>query len=140
LNKIARIVLNKKKFDLSIVLVGQARIKELNMEYRKINRPTDVLSFLYRDCYGQARWKMKVNSKGGKLHRPREFSGEIVLCPLIIRQNAKKYKVAFQNELSRILIHGILHLLGFNHERSKERARKMRAKEEYYLSKIYGKR
>ncbi len=86
------------------------------MEYRKANRPTDVLSLFYGD------------------------SGEIVLCPFVIRQNAKKYKVAFQNELSRILIHGILHLLGFDHEKGKEKAKKMRAKEKYYLSKIYGKR
>ena len=116
LKKIARTVLGKKKFDLSIVLVGQARIKELNMEYRRANRPTDVLSFFYGD------------------------SGEIVLCPSVIKQNAREYKVAFQNELSRILIHGILHLLGFDHEKGKEKAKKMRAKEEYYLSKTYGKR
>jgi len=116
LKKIAIIVLGKNKFDLSIVLVGQARIKELNMEYRRVNKPTDVLSFFYGD------------------------SGEIVLCPFVIRRNAKEYKVVFQNEFSRILIHGILHLLGFDHEKSKEKAKKMREKEEYYLSKIYGKR
>jgi probable rRNA maturation factor len=115
LNKIAKTILGNKKFDLSVALIGQSRIKELNAKYRKLNRPTDVLSFSYGN------------------------SGEVVLCPEIIEKNARKYGVNFEDELSRILIHGILHLFGYDHEKDKD-AGLMRKKEEYYLSKIYGKR
>lgn len=116
LKKVAETVLGKKKFDLSVALVGQARIKELNIRYRKANGPTDVLSFSYGD------------------------SGEIILCLPVVKQNAKKYNVSFESELARILIHGILHLLGYDHEKGEKGAAIMRKKEEYYLSRIYGKR
>lgn len=115
LKRVAKTVLGRKKMGLSIVLVGQARIKELNKEYRRENKATDVLSFFYGD------------------------SGEIVLCPAIINDNARRYKVNFEKELTRILIHGILHLLGYDHKRRGEK-KLMAKKEEYYFSKIYGKR
>ena len=105
LKRVASLVLaqEKKEKKLSLVLVGQKRIKELNRKYRKKNRATDVLSFSYGD------------------------SGEVVLCPGIIRKNAKEYGLPFRKELARILIHGLLHLLGYGHQ-------KIRKKEEYYLS------
>ena len=88
LKKVARIVLkreNKPDMDLSVALVGQARIKELNKHYRGKNKATDVLSFRYDDN-----------------------SGEVVICP----QKTK--------ELPRVLIHGILHILGFTHKKMEE--------------------
>lgn len=90
LKKVAKIVWQGKT-DLSIALVGQKRIRELNKKYRGKDKATDVLSFSY---------------------------GEIVIC---------LDKVA-KGELARVLIHGILHLLGFGHDKSKE---------DYYLSKIF---
>ena len=89
LKKVAKIVLGGKS-DLSIALVGQTRIRELNKRYRGKNKATDVLAFPY---------------------------GEIVICP------------SETKELNRVLIHGILHLLGFNHKQ-------MKIKEDHYLSKI----
>ena len=107
LKGVADLVLSREKKEkkLSLALVGQERIKELNRKYRGENRATDVLSFPYRD------------------------SGEVVLCPNIIRKNAKEYGLPFEKELARILIHGLLHLLGYGHQ-------KIRKKEEYYLSKF----
>lgn len=107
LKRVASLVLvqEKKEKKLSLALVGQKRIKELNRKYRKKNRATDVLSFSYGD------------------------SGEVVLCPGIIRKNAKEGRLPFKKELARILIHGLLHLLGYGHQ-------KIRKKEEYYLSKL----
>lgn len=100
---------NKGELIVSLGLVGPREIKRLNWKYRKKNRPTDVLSFLYED------------------------SGEIVLCPKIIRQNAKLFKTSFKKELNRILIHGLLHLAGYDHEGSKAEAERMREKESYYF-------
>jgi len=112
--KIAKKVLMKERnsnLNLSIALVGPNIIKGLNKRYRKKNRPTDVLSFTY--------------NKG---------SGEVVICPQVIRENAKKFRTTFKKELDRVLIHGILHLLGYDHEKSAAEAKKMEKKQNYYLS------
>ncbi|MCX6760524.1 MAG: rRNA maturation RNase YbeY [Candidatus Nealsonbacteria bacterium] len=99
-----------EKKDLSIALVVPLRIKELNKRYRKKNRPTDVLSF-----------------------QDKENWGEIIICPVEVKKNTKKFNSNFKKELSRVLIHGVLHLLGYDHEKDKEEE-KMKKKEEYYLN------
>lgn len=112
LRKIAKIVLEgekKRKLELSIAIVGPNKIKELNKKYRKKNRTTDVLSFSY------------------------DNSGEIVICFREIKKNAKKFGFTFKKELAKVLVHGILHLLGEDHEKEAE---KMQKKEDYYLSKL----
>jgi len=118
LKKVAKKVLkskNKKEKDLSIALVGPNRIKELNKKYRKKNQVTDVLAFL-----------------------DRQFGlGEIVICPREVKKNAKRFHSTFKIELVRVLIHGILHLLGENHEKSRKEAKKMEKKQQYYLSKVF---
>lgn len=103
---------NKEELDISIGIVGQKEIEKLNKKYRKKNRPTDVLSFLY------------------------ESSGEIVICPEIVRKNAKIFKADFKKEFNRILIHGLLHLAGYDHEKSETAALKMQKKENYYLTLV----
>jgi probable rRNA maturation factor len=95
LKKIAQKVLAKEKrreLELSVALIGQKRIKELNKKYRKKNRPTDVLSFKFDDF------------------------GEVVICPEEVKKNAKKYRSSFRQELARVLSHGILHILGHHHD------------------------
>ncbi len=113
LKSIAKRVLkgeNREELDISIGIVGEGEIGKLNKKYRKKNRPTDVLSFLY------------------------ESSGEIVICPEIVKNNAKIFKTEFKKELNRILIHGLLHLAGYDHEKSETAALKMQKKENYYLN------
>lgn len=121
LKRVASMVLvqekNSKK--LSLALVGQKKIKELNRKYRKKNRITDVLSFDY-----QAKGK-----EGDKVFFAHGDSGEIVLCLSVIRKNAKEYGLPFKRELARILIHGLLHLSKYGHK-------EIIKKEEYYLSKL----
>jgi len=100
-----------EKKDLSVALVGQKRIKELNKRYRKKDRPTDVLAF-----------------------KDNENLGEIIICLAEVRKNAKKFSSSFKKELARVLIHGVLHLLGYDHEKGGKEEKKMRKKEEYYLN------
>jgi len=95
--------------DLSIALVGQGRIRELNKKYRGKNRVTDVLSF------------------------PGNGLGEIVICLREVKKNAKRFGSTFEKELARVLIHGILHLLGYNHEVSEEKAKEMAEIQKHYL-------
>jgi probable rRNA maturation factor len=117
LEKVAKKILireNKEKLELSIVLVGQARIRKLNKKYRQNYRSTDVLSFSY------------------------DGSGDIVICLGEVKKNAKRYNSTFKKELAKVLIHGILHLLDYDHERSEKAAKEMEEKQEHYLKKIYG--
>ncbi len=117
--KIAGQVLKEEKkqnLELSIVLVSEDEIKNLNNKYRKKNRPTDVLSFNYNDF------------------------AEIVISLDQVRQNARKYKLAFEKELTKVLIHAILHILGYNHESSQKKALEMEEKENYYLNLFYVKK
>jgi len=100
--------------NLSIALVGPGRIRALNKKYRGKNKVTDVLAF--------------PNKEVG--------IGEIVICLRQVKKNAKNSNSTFEKELARVLIHGILHLLGYDHERNEQEAEKMREKENYYLSQI----
>ena len=97
---------------VSIVFTGKIRIKELNRRYRKKDKATDVLSFLY------------------------DQGGEIVICPEKVKENAKKYGLSFKEELVRCLVHGMLHLSGYDHEKSERETKKMEKREFYYLSKV----
>ena len=108
---------------LSIVLVGSVRIKKLNKKYRKKNRVTDVLSF------GEKSKFLFPKTEEKEL-------GEIVICLREVKENAKRFNLPFEKELARVLIHGILHLLGYDHEKTKKEAEKMKEKEEYYLSQM----
>lgn len=112
LENIAEKVLRKedKKLDISIAIIDKEEIKKLNRKYRKKNKPTDVLSFLYDNF------------------------GELVFCPQIMEENAKSHRISFNQELKRVLIHGLLHLTGEDHEKSKMAEERMRAKEDYYLN------
>jgi probable rRNA maturation factor len=120
LKKIAEKVLKeeKKKGDLSVALVCGKRMKSINKKYRGKDKKTDVLSFDYgKDNIGL---------------------GEVIICPEVVKKNAKNYNLDYNKELSRVLIHGILHILGYDHEKSEKEAEKMKEKEEYYLSKYNG--
>jgi rRNA maturation RNase YbeY len=115
LKKVAKIILvgeKKEKANLSIALVGQGRIRALNKKYRGKNRVTDILAF------------------------PGNGLGEVVICLREVKKNAKRLGFSFEVELSGVLIHGILHLLGYNHEKSEIEAEKMKEKEEYYLLRL----
>jgi probable rRNA maturation factor len=119
--KIAQKILDvedKGKADLSIAFVVRERIKELNKKYRNKEKATDVLSFLNK----------KDNFPSLNV------LGEIVICPDVVKENADKFNFPFKEELSRVLIHGVLHILDYDHERSVKEAKTMKEKENYYLS------
>lgn len=124
LKGIAKIVLkgeNTKEAGLSVALVSSERIKKLNKKYRGKDKATDVLSF------GQAKNFPAL---------PKNELGEVVICLRVVKKNAEKYNIAFKKELAQVLIHGILHLLGYGHEKDEREAKKMEKKQKYYLSQI----
>ncbi len=105
-----------KNWDISICLATCAKIRELNKKFRNRDQATDVLSFIGLEVKGS---KAKV--------------GQIVVCPRKVKENAKKFNRSFQEELELVLIHSTLHLLGYEHEKSRNEAEKMKKKEQAYL-------
>lgn len=93
--------------DLRLVVVGRAHSRRLNSKYRRKDRPTDVLSF---------------GSSG-----PGEGLGELVLCGPVIRRQAAQHGLSFHEEMDYLIIHGFLHLLGYDHERSRREEKTMMA-------------
>lgn len=116
----------KPTADLSLVVVGSKKMTSLNYKFRKINQPTDVLAFAEKDI------TLKFPSLDGTF-----YLGEIIICPEVIGAQAKEYGVSVSLELTRIIIHGILHLLGYDHEKSFLIAKKMLQKENEIVTKLF---
>jgi len=114
----------KKELNVSLFLLGPARMRKLNKKYRGKKRVTNVLTFQGGEFFFEKASK--------EIQRTKNW-GEIVICPREVKKSAKRFKTSFQKELARVLIHGILHLFGYDHEKSEDEERKMREKEEHYL-------
>ena len=99
--------------DILYVFCTDAFLLKINQDFLAHNTLTDIITFDY--------------SEG------REISGEIYISLERVKENAAKYDAAFQTELDRVMIHGILHLCGYSDKKALEKAT-MRKKEEAYLS------
>ncbi len=105
--------LKEPHIDVSVHAVGEKRMRTLNRLFRGLDRPTDVLSFPISDTPN----KDDIDA------------GDIFICPTYIEKQAKRFNVPFQEEIDRMLIHGILHLRGYDHV-TKAQAKKMFALQE----------
>lgn len=114
----------KSSADLSIAFVGQGRMRQLNKRYLSRNRTTDVLAF------PEPKLNIKIPSALGN------SLGEVIISLRDVKKNAKRYKVRYKQELVKVIIHGILHLMGYEHEWSEKEAKVMLTKQEYYLGQI----
>lgn len=123
LGKIARKILKSEKktgYAVSVVFVNKHEIKTLNKIYRKKNCPTDILSF-----------GLDI---GPRIYATEKYLGELVICPEKIKENAIRFKNAFRNELKLVFIHGLLHLLGYDHEKGTRKALVMQTKQDRYFA------
>jgi probable rRNA maturation factor len=106
--------LNRGRSELSIKLVDDAEITELNAAWRGQPRPTDVLSFsLLEGDYSDYRG---------------ELLGDVVIAVATAARQARARHRSLEEVVTRLLIHGVLHLLGHDHAQDEE-ARQMRAEE-----------
>jgi probable rRNA maturation factor len=110
--------------ELSLTLTSDESIRTLNRDYRKKDRATDVLSF------------SQLEERGTPSPDPRAITnirgmplGDVVISIDTALAQAREYGVAPAERLRTLLIHGFLHLLGYDHERSPSEARKMFARE-----------
>jgi len=95
----------RKKVTINISVVTKNEMRKLNYKFRHKKSFTDVLSFSRKIAF------MDI--------------GDIVISPAVAKLNANKFKTNYYEELSRLTVHGILHLFGFDHEKSKKEAEKM---------------
>jgi probable rRNA maturation factor len=115
-------LLDEGKTELSVALVGNEEIEKLNEKYRHKPEPTDVLSFPADE------------PPAGRL------LGDVVISLERAEEQAKSGGWTLDEEIDRLLIHGILHLLGYDHERSKREAGVMRAMEKKLFRALCGKK
>jgi rRNA maturation RNase YbeY len=110
--------LRRANDELSLVLVSDRVMHELNRSWRGVDRPTDVLAFAQADGVGGA---------------PDGLLGDVVISIDTARRQAAALGHSLGAESERLLVHGLLHLLGYDHERSAAEARRMRRRERALL-------
>ena len=106
---------NKELGEINYIFCEDNYLLKKNQEYLKHNTLTDIITFDY--------------SQGNKL------SADIFISVERVKENAVIFAVSFEQELKRVIIHGILHLMGYK-DKSEEESKIMRSKEEFYLSKL----
>ena len=118
LSKLSRDVV----YELSVSLVGPEKMKRLNRQYRHKNRPTDVLAF------------SALEGRGPRV--PVQSIGDVVVCLAVAKKQAKDYGSSLAQELRRLTVHGVLHLFGYDHEKSPKEAKRMFALQEKILKQF----
>ena len=102
--------------ELTLVFLDKLSAKKLNWQYRQKDYPTDILSFESADP---------------------ESLGELVFCPEVLETQAKEHKQSFDQELGLMLVHGVLHLLGFDHEDGGDDEKKMMSLQDEVFKELF---
>ncbi|MBI2122123.1 MAG: rRNA maturation RNase YbeY [Candidatus Sungbacteria bacterium] len=99
---------------VAIISIEEKESRELNLAYRDKNKPANVLSFLYSPEYG-----------------------EIIVCPAVIRKEAKEQRNTYRYQMTWMIVHGIIHLAGIHHEKSEIMRKKFERIERSALGKLF---
>lgn len=95
-------------FDLGILITTNKKIHEYNKQYRGYDKPTDVLSFPYHTEL-KAGEKIKVETEEDK------NLGDLIIAPEYVLNDLPRWETTFEKHMQRLLVHGICHLLGYDH-------------------------
>lgn len=110
LKKVLKAALKHEKINnaiFSIIFVDEKTIQDINRDYRGIDRVTDVISFAFED-------------NGKLVYNDRRLLGEIYICIPRMKEQALEYGHSEKRELSFLAVHGLLHLLGYDHMNEKD--------------------
>ena len=121
--------LTNSKLIITITLTTPEKIRQINNEYRQIDKATDVLSF---PMFEKTELDEKIK-KQEFLHE--DVLGDIIISVQKVEEQAKEYGHSFERELSYMVVHGFYHLMGYDHIEEKDKII-MRPKEENVLSKL----
>lgn len=106
----------KTKCHINLIFVGNEKIKQINTDFRLKNFETDVISFNYKD--------------------KNYFGGDVFISVDAAKNNAKKYGADFEEEILRLVVHGVLHVLGYDHTDIFYKTEIMKKKQEKYINKF----
>ena len=129
LNKASEVYGLEPQAEVSIVLADDEYIRQLNRQYRSKDMPTDVLSFAMNDHCAE-------DHEPDITEAPEDIEillGDIVISLETTARQAQEFGHSLERELAYLTVHGMLHLLGYDHEEEEDRA-EMRQEEEYVLS------
>ncbi|MEW6107641.1 MAG: rRNA maturation RNase YbeY [Nitrospirota bacterium] len=130
-------LLRFQKAEVSVLFINSRRMKLLNAQYRGINKATDVLSFPQETAeFFKGKEPKTVPELPGIRNSQEIPLGDIVICIPRALNQAKDYGIPFYEELLRLLIHGLLHLLGYDHELNTYQKQKMEKKERELLNAL----
>lgn len=119
-----------QNIEISLVIIGQERIQELNRKYRGQDKPTDVLSFAMSE-QREGETESFINPPDSQIHL-----GEVLISyPQTVLQ-ARENNRSIKKEMATLIIHGTLHILGYDHEK-KEMAPAMKKREKEILEALH---
>lgn len=118
---------DEKKCEISISFVDEKKIRELNRNFRSIDKTTDVLSFPIEDFFNEDRKTL--------LKKPYLMLGDVVICIDVARKQAKELGHSFEREIMYLTCHSILHLLGYDHMEDCDK-KIMRAREKEVMKNL----
>ncbi len=126
--------------EVGLLLTGEEKIQELNRQYRQIDRVTDVLSFpmITFDPPGEFAF-LEDDSLNADCFDPDSGElvlGDIVICAEKAREQAKEYGHSLKREFAFLIAHSVLHLLGYDHERSVEEEKFMEERQRAVLENL----
>ena len=117
-------------FEMSVILTGQEVVHEMNRKYRNVDSPTDVIAF-YTEEHGPTAGQFVLPDDG-----VRRLGDIVISWPQAVEQ-ALEQKHSVEKELTLLVIHGVLHLLGYDHE-APEDAPRMRGREAALMDEFKG--
>ncbi len=121
--------LENSKLYITVTLTNPENIREINKEYRNIDRATDVLSF---PMFEKDELEEKIKNND---FEHEDVLGDLVISIEKVKEQAVEYGHSFERELSYMLVHGFYHLMGYDHIEEEDK-RKMRPKEEKILNDL----
>jgi rRNA maturation RNase YbeY len=123
LDRLARAILSdvgETSAELGILFVGDQRMRGFNRQYRGKDRTTDVLAFALREAP----------------HSSARLLGDVLISVPTAARQARQGQRSLDEELTVLLVHGVLHLCGYDHERSEKEARRMHRREQMILQSL----
>lgn len=98
--------LKYRDFELNILITTEKQIHQFNKQYRSKDKPTDVLSFPYHQL---------TPGKKVTFDNDERILGDLILAPAYIVKDAQKLGIPYEDRLRHLVVHGVLHLLGYDH-------------------------
>ena len=124
INRIIILIDDQRRYEVGLLFCDKGYMQHLNKSFRNKDYPTDVLSFPFME-----EDKLGEDSKSMQIKSRYDYLGDIATCFPVAEKQALDYNTTLEMEIKRLIIHGILHLFGYDHEKSNQDQITMEQKE-----------